>query len=229
MIQLSSPMRGHAGVLRRAEVEGAELADRVAVADLELGRLAGVLLVLRRARRASRTGRCGCRGRSSCGLRSRSAGRSSCRRRCARRAPITAYGADLDRRRPARRPGSTMRGRVDRRHRAAPVSVDRAHRAHQLGLDGQSRRRRWRAALNLKMPAFMRSSVDVEHQLVARLDRALEARARRCRRSSRPIVVGLGADVVERRAAPPPGPAPRASARRASPAGAGSGRRSTAR
>jgi hypothetical protein len=36
-----------AAVLRRAGVEGAELADRVAVADLQAGRLAGVLLVLR--------------------------------------------------------------------------------------------------------------------------------------------------------------------------------------
>jgi hypothetical protein len=36
-----------AGILRRAAIEGAELADRVAVADLEPGRLAGILLVLR--------------------------------------------------------------------------------------------------------------------------------------------------------------------------------------
>jgi hypothetical protein len=48
MIQLSLPMRvtPHPG---RAEVEGAELADRVAVADHQLGRLAGVFLVLRHA------------------------------------------------------------------------------------------------------------------------------------------------------------------------------------
>ena len=43
----------HANVLRGAEVEGAELADRVALADLEPRRLAGVFLVLRhRAERA---------------------------------------------------------------------------------------------------------------------------------------------------------------------------------
>ncbi len=47
MIQLSSPMRGHAAILHRAQVEGAELADGVAVADLQTGRLAGVFLVLR--------------------------------------------------------------------------------------------------------------------------------------------------------------------------------------
>ena len=39
---------GHALVLRGAAVEGAELADGVAVADVQLGGLTGVLLVLRR-------------------------------------------------------------------------------------------------------------------------------------------------------------------------------------
>ncbi len=38
---------GYPGVLRRAAVEGAELADGVAIADFEAGRLAGVFLVLR--------------------------------------------------------------------------------------------------------------------------------------------------------------------------------------
>ena len=40
MIQLSLPRRVHAGILRRAAVEGAELADGVAVADLQARRLA---------------------------------------------------------------------------------------------------------------------------------------------------------------------------------------------
>jgi hypothetical protein len=47
MIQLSSPTRVTPGILGSADVERAELANRVAVADLQAGRLAAVLLVLR--------------------------------------------------------------------------------------------------------------------------------------------------------------------------------------
>ena len=55
-----------AHVLRGAGVEGAELADRVVIADLEPGRLAAVLLVLRHLaqrhelERRGWPGRCGC-------------------------------------------------------------------------------------------------------------------------------------------------------------------------
>lgn len=47
MIQLSSPTRV-THILRRAQIEGAELADGVAVADFEPGRLAGLLLLVLR-------------------------------------------------------------------------------------------------------------------------------------------------------------------------------------
>ena len=46
---------GHASALGRSDVQRAELPDRVALADPQLGRLAGVLLVLRNlAQRAER-------------------------------------------------------------------------------------------------------------------------------------------------------------------------------
>ena len=162
----------------------AELADRVAVADHERGRLAGVLLVLRRRRRSSRTGRCGCRGRSSCGPRSRSAARPSCRRRCARprrrcrRHRSRPTSCELG-------PGLDDGRRVDRRHRDA-AQLDAGAPCRSAALRPRARRRPSARARELEDAATSCGRASTSSiELVARLDRALEAGARRCRRSSR--------------------------------------------
>ena len=125
----------HAGVLRRAEVEACRTrgwcCGRRSPARVGSPR---VLLVLRRARRASRTGRSGCRGRSSCGPRSRSAAPTVVPAPIRTSAPIDGVRADLDVVGRARRPASTMRRRDGSFAIGAALRSTRAHRAHQLGL-----------------------------------------------------------------------------------------------
>ena len=105
-----------AGVLRGADVEACRTRGSCC------GRRSRARSARRRtscpaaSRRSRRTGRCGCRGRSWCGPRSRSAGRRGAgadahvrRRRCCRRRPR--------RRRRARAPGSTIAVGWIARHR----------------------------------------------------------------------------------------------------------------
>jgi hypothetical protein len=47
MIQLSLPNAGHTGITGRSDVEGAKLADGVAVTNHQFAGLTGVLFVLR--------------------------------------------------------------------------------------------------------------------------------------------------------------------------------------
>ena len=200
-----------AGVLRRAAVDGDVLADGVAVADLDRGGLARVLLVLRRRADARRSGRCGCAGRCACGP-----SITTC-------APIQRALADLDVRDRSREYGPTStsrrepRARVDDRGRMDAAG----HGSAGLhGAAGWSLRRRPRPPTRatqreLADAAQHALELDFELELVARHHRLLEARV-------------VDADVVvdrlarrsvpaaqRRRARRRPAPSPRGSARRA--------------
>ena len=164
---------GRAGVLDGAGVDRAELADRVAVADHELGVLAGVLLVLRRAadrvelpdpvvaadRRAALDHAVRADDRAG-------ADADAGRERCCRRRPRRRRRA----RRPARRSPSDgpspCAGCPTRRSRTAHIS------SASTAVSPTDAARAW----NLKMPDFIAVERHVEDQLVARLDRPLEAR-----------------------------------------------------
>jgi hypothetical protein len=71
------------------------------------------------------------------------------------------------------------------------------------------------------MPPRMRSSSAMQDELVARLHRALEARTVDADEVVHRLIVGRHTQRSRTPAAPQPAPAPRASARPASPAGAG--------
>ena len=172
-------------------------------------------------RRARRTGRCGCRGRWWCGLRSRSAGRPWCPAPIFTCGPITVYGPTSTELSQLGAPVDD-RGRVD----AAPCGCRRQAivRIVHISSASQAMSSPTRAApLNLQMPALRAHQRHVHDQLVARLHRPLEARAVDAGEVDTPSCRRARCRGWRTTAARRPAPSPRASARPASPAGAGSG------
>ena len=149
-----------ARVLRGAAVEGAELADRVAVADLEPRGLA--------ARTSCPAARAPMRGELEDAVvaadrrvarRSRRAGRPWCPRRSRTCGADDGVRADLDVVRRAARRGSTIAVGMDRCHDCRAGCLASIVRiVHISRLRPRSRRRRVADALNFQMPRAMRSS-----------------------------------------------------------------------